>query len=95
MQANMLAWLLRQRVAADGKKQCYDDAFRDDANLVNLRCTGAERGAEESGIQPEDNGFVISLHYTKVHARLRYTTLYNTRCTAVVLQYFVRYSLTE
>lgn len=95
MQANMLAWLLRQRLAADGKKQCYDDAFRDDANLVNLRCAGADRGAEEDGIQPEDNGFVVSLHYTKVRASLRNAALYTTRCRAVVPEYLMRYSPTE
>lgn len=74
MQANMLAWLLRRRVADDGRKQCYDDAFRDDSNLVNLRCTGGDRGVEEDGIQPEDNGFVLSLHYTKVRELKRNPT---------------------
>lgn len=69
MQANLLAWLLKQRIAADGNKQCYDASFKDDANLVDVRCTGGDRGAEEDGNQPEDNRFVISLHYTKVRAR--------------------------
>ena len=75
MQANMLAWLLKHRVAADGRKHCYDDSFRDDANLVDIRCTGGDRGAEEDGIQPEDNSFVISVHYAKVRVTRYHTKL--------------------
>lgn len=66
MQANALSWLLAQRVAEDGRLQCYNASIKDDANLVDLRCLRKGEGLDAGGGPPPNDRVVLSLQYTKV-----------------------------
>eukprot|EP00904_Undaria_pinnatifida_P002927 jgi/Undpi1/12635/HiC_scaffold_6.g02303.m1 len=61
MQANVLAWILLERITLDGKKQC-----KISPSGVTM-CTGAAEGIDANGNPPERKGFALSLQYTKVN----------------------------
>lgn len=65
MQANVLSWILSQRTTADGRKQCITYGDGGDPNMVDMRCTGPDRGVNKFGNPPKGEGFVLSLEYTK------------------------------
>lgn len=69
MQANVLSWILSQRTTRGGEKQCFDGSAKDDVNLIDLRCTGADVGVDEDGTPLDGGGFTLSLSYTKVIIR--------------------------
>ena len=66
MQANVLSWILLQRVTSGGEKQCFNVSSRDDINMVDVRCTGADVGVDTQGRPLDGGSFVLSLEYTKV-----------------------------
>ena len=49
--------------------QCISHAESDDANEVDMSCTGAERGVNKYGNPPKGEQFVFNLQYTKVFLR--------------------------
>lgn len=84
MQANVFSWILLQRVTRGGEKQCFDASVKDDANLVDVRCTGADVGVDADGKPLDGGGFVLSLKFTKVCSST-YTSVIRT-CLSLLLK---------
>lgn len=81
MQANVLAWILLERITLDGKKQC-----KISPSGVTM-CTGAAEGIDANGNPPERKGFALSLQYTKVS---RYFVFVDSACS--ILQHRHRFA---
>lgn len=70
-QANLLAWLLAQRIALDGKKQCFRAAVKEESGWADVFCTEGDEGVGPADLLHGDPSkgnvdIFLTVHYTKV-----------------------------
>ena len=65
-QANMLAWILMQRKANDGRKQCFKSSVRLESGWADVFCTRADEGVNAGEDPPDGEQAFVTVHYVKV-----------------------------
>ena len=64
----MLVWVLMQRKARDGRKQCFKSSVKEESGWADVFCTEADQGVDRGEDPPEGTTVFLTLHYDKVPA---------------------------